>query len=354
MAYIFLCVILAFFIGSRENTGYDYFSYEELFKQIQGYNSFTQLIHSRMLFNFEPGYVLLNFAFKYSNFRVFLFFCASLSLVPKCAYFYCRTKHSFVALLYAYCSIFLMYDMGVIRQAIAMGICLWAMDAYAHRKMKAYFILLLVACAFHVSSLSLLLLLLTGRIKHSYIFYLLILFAGGVVAILHPLKLVSGNYATDANGYVTIASKIIYYATAYLETATWKTIAKSIIKRLIVFVLVYNISIHTDDLAREKYQLIWTNINAFFLSIVLSIFLTDIPIIAGRGTAMLQSSQVILLSNCMDLNYKRTKGIYDDGNGTSNIILFIIIVIFSFLNFKGLMSEADYLQYHSFLLNNTK
>lgn len=132
------------FSGLRWERGTDWNSYYSIYQNSEAYDVFGSI---------EPGFMLLNkFAFSSSvDYTVFLLLCA---LVIFSQIFYFIYKYSPNPQF----SVFCLWCLGVgvvffVRQTIALSILLSATHFLLNNKHNKFFLLVLLACMFHVSAL---------------------------------------------------------------------------------------------------------------------------------------------------------------------------------------------------------
>lgn len=159
-------LILLLFAGARGyNVGYDYLRYEELFNNIQ------------YIFFIEPLFGLLLKVFnEYSNFYVFLFFIASVSLLIKFKFFRQYSYYPLFSILVFYTSFYLINEMGQIRYGLALSfVSLYYSSLFRERKAQKY-IYLFLAIITHYSSAIVIptLLFFKYRFKQIEIFWILV------------------------------------------------------------------------------------------------------------------------------------------------------------------------------------
>lgn len=146
--FYFICAVgLVFFGALRYETGFDYFSYENIYQWFSGGLSAGR---------FEPGFAAFMHICKNIfglSYPYFLFLLTASSLLIKFSFFYKYFKYPVFLLLMYFPAVFLYADFGQIRQGMAVGIFLWAIPAIKNRKLFRFLIIWLTACSFHYSAL---------------------------------------------------------------------------------------------------------------------------------------------------------------------------------------------------------
>lgn len=340
--FIALSVYLIFFAGFRIDTGYDYNAYKVIFNQISELN-FLQLIQSNFFDWLEPGYIFLNYVCKLLPFEYFLFLSTVIAMVPKLTYIYKYSENKMLMLFFYYCLVMIGFDMGVLRQGIAMGFCLWGYQALQDNNLKKFVFIILLAVSFHAVSLLMLILLLFSNKEFSYKFYIFTIVIAFGISLIHPLKwlikimsIIGGNY---------IISKLNYYAYSYFMVGdTSQSIYLSVLKRLVILIFLI-IVINKKNIIKANKSSFFIYFNAFYLSIIFSLLAIDIPIIAGRGTTIFQITQMFLLTELLNINYSRIKTKTVIGYKT---MMFLLCVVWAFYTFYGAVQVEAYIPYMNY------
>lgn len=142
--------LLATFAGFRFYTGYDFTSYGEFYNQMSGIKDvFNGSIDA------EKGYLFLTYLFKTMglNYPTFVLFFAFLSIGLLFFYLYQNVSYPSLILLYYFARFYLPRDMGQVRGSIASIILLFAIPYIEKRNFPKFFLIVLVASLFHISSL---------------------------------------------------------------------------------------------------------------------------------------------------------------------------------------------------------
>lgn len=177
LGYFFI-VFLIFFAGLRENVGYDYEGYLNIFK-----NGLKE--------NIEIGYKYLNIIFFKLGFKYFLLIISIFLILTKYLYLKKRSKYLLISLFIYYSEVFLIKDFGQIRQGIVISLFIWINYYYIKKKINIYtYELLIILCSFiHMSALLLMiypiLYKLIKRMKKFLVFLILIFYIVGRNINLH-------------------------------------------------------------------------------------------------------------------------------------------------------------------------
>lgn len=267
-------IILA---GIRDGIGYDFYGYNQIYNTIHtnGNNLFNSGI--------EPLYVVVN---KFcNNFGQVIFISALLGVGIKLVAIKNYSKDIMISLFLYYAGIFIMYDMGVMRQGIAMGICLLSLQYVLNKKFIKFLICITIATLFHSSAMVIIPMYFIASNQYSRkIIYtvLVILLLSSILRIdIIATKVLVGILPSQ------LQEKAIFYTVNYTEGS----ILISFIKRAIfavVFVEFYYIKKIKDPIS-----LLF--LNMYILSLVVYVLFSPIPVLGGRGSMNLYIAQIFIV-----------------------------------------------------------
>lgn len=336
--YAALIAYLILFAGLRKDTGYDFASYRAVFQNIQdARESFGAM--KAMSSNMEIGYLFLNYLFKGMGYQVFVFAFAALSILPKAFYIEKCCQKKFIALFCYYASIYINFDMGVMRQGIAFGIVLWAYVSLADKDYRKFYALVAFACIFHVSAAVILLLRLFGNRRFQAWQYSVGLAACFGISMLHPVMRLAQMVPAGSRGF--LVDKLVYYALYYSEEAS---IYKSVLKRVILFIIFFiaaNYGKKAAEAAKVQFYL-----NAFYFSILFSLLAADVPIVAGRASLYFTVAQIYLFS------YLAGNGHRMQQMGKANAVIrraavSVLVGALSYNSMRNVVINEEYVPYRS-------
>ncbi|WP_264760435.1 EpsG family protein, partial [Neobacillus rhizosphaerae] len=139
-------ILLVFMAGTRNKIGYDYDGYRNIFDNIAFHNlSFSNA-------NVEPGFYLINVLSI--NFYMVIFLCALIAIPLKLFVFFKKSEAIIISLILYLSTIFLTYDMGVIRQGIAISFIFLSVIYLEERKLIKFISCILFAMLFHITSIT--------------------------------------------------------------------------------------------------------------------------------------------------------------------------------------------------------
>lgn len=307
--FAFIIFLLAAF---RYETGYDYVSYKNMFAFIN--NSSENMVNLSNEINIEIGFIFLMRLFKYHSFNLFIIFISFLAIIPKIYFIYKIDKNKFLMLFCYFSSIFLTYDMGIIRQGISLSIILFSIKYLLNKNIFKFLLIVIIASLFHSTSLIFIFIYILKDKKFSTKFYLLIL----VISLFIPFFLNTSSLITSLSFFKgIIQTKTTYYTNYYEQTS----IILSLFKRVIIMV----VFIYYSKYKKNNYdRIFWLSINAYILSIVFMSIFNNVAIIATRGTVSLYMFQIICFG------YIGKRGFFIDRG-----IIFGLCLILFFSSFRG-------------------
>lgn len=155
---IFLVIsagLLILIMGLRsQEMGVDLDGYLNSFERL-GAQSWSDVLALDSFLNYEKGYVLFNrFLWVITEERqILVFVCAVLSLVPMARMIYKNSQDPLLSLIvYVATPAFTIVFSGL-RQAVAMGITMWAFEFIKAKRWKIFVVFILIATLFHSSAI---------------------------------------------------------------------------------------------------------------------------------------------------------------------------------------------------------
>lgn len=148
-------VILVLFVGFRSvDVGSDTAMYKRIFDWAVDGTSFIKEYFSWHSGAVEPLFYIITYGCaKILNFQIYLLILAIISVVPIMYIIYKYSDNAFYS-LFLYISFgYFSFALSGVRQAIAIGLCMFAFDAAIENKIKKYVIILVVAVLIHKTAL---------------------------------------------------------------------------------------------------------------------------------------------------------------------------------------------------------
>lgn len=284
-----LAIVIFLVAALRDGIGYDFHAYENLYNLL--HQGTVSVIKAANRYNYEVGYVWLNRIMP--NFQTLIFVVAILGVGIKLWYIYRWSDCRILTLIMYFTGIFLTFDMGVIRQGIAISLFLCVVDCCKQDKKIAALILIVISCFFHISSLIYIPVVFIGKKRFSrkmiYISIAIVsvVFFFDISGII--MKLLS------MTGISVLTSKVEYYSTFFTGN-----INGSYIKRIIFLVL------FTEFFQRKGFEndLDVLTFNSYYLSVFFMALFSSIDILGGRGVTAYYFMQSFLLATM----YKKVNG----------------------------------------------
>lgn len=281
---------LALFAGLRFFTGFDFISYGNFYRDMDGIaDVFNGSIDA------ETGYLFLTFVFKRMglNYPTFILFFSILSLGLLFYYLYKNVDYPSLILIYYVARFYFARDMGQIRGAIASIILLFAIPYIKKKNFGKFLLIVTLASLFHVSAFIFILgyvaAILFQKItfKKSVMLLLVSVMIGAVANVPQLyLWLIPGRY----NAYFTGAS---YTNGAWLmNPVLWM--------QLMIY---FGALIFTRIAQDEKYA---TYLLLYFLSSFILIAAGNLSTIGGRMSGPF-TTQEIFVAPYLLLNFSRNK-----------------------------------------------
>lgn len=344
--YLFTVLILLFISGLRYETGGDWQSYTEIFSIIE---PFDELVNGKgstfVNHNIEFGFRLLISLAKMivDDCQFFFFMISSISiflLYKSLAYY---TPYPQLSLILYFSILFFMLDMVAIRQGVAVMIFLFSLRFVHKKDFKRYFIAIIIASSFHLTSLlllplylflnkrfnsitiisffiiSCLIMILNIRWLHSILTFILPLFLG-------PIALKMQVYSADVGRGVSVGFFI----------------------NMLLFILYY---FNRVKLRKNPYFDLFFNLFLLYVFIYSALF--ELFEVSNRFRLYFSISQIVLLPMLV-FTYKKS---------LNKLLVFMFVVFFSFFSGRHVFLEQiggiaynpyqNYLIYKAFDLEST-
>ncbi len=329
---IIIVTVLIIFAGLRKNVGLDYDNYELLYSWLKDKSLVTG--------NIDYGWFFLNRILP--SFRVVLIATAFLTVMIKWSAFQNLLNGQYIAtaFFFYFTTLFMYYDMGIIRQGVSIGLCYYSIK-YIKRRSVYFFICIGIAFLFHTSALVFMPLYFMGNKEYSRRFYYgilgLLFTASALVESLRNIIIpLIGRFGGGLINY-----RLNFYD-SYDVDFNMDSLFFSFLRRamfLIFFIEIYKrksrirvgrgIAYDTRD--SRKYT--WIYINGYFLSsAVMIIFsLLGFESLAGRLCASLYSLYIFIYIDIISEN--KLKGI--------NRLYYIVFVLLAFITMTNTVFKSE-------------
>jgi hypothetical protein len=313
--FIFLLIFLATF---RIDTGTDYHSYFNFWKHVEPFGNGKEWGYNF----FEPGIrfiasVLKNFSY---NFSIFLFF-TSFTSITIYAYVVKQYKLNYILALFLYFLVFyLAYVYNMMQQSIIMSFFLLLLLKYKFNKKEFFKILFItfVLTLIHKSALLILFYYLTYLIIKSLQIKLLI-----ILTFVLPIVLVKSGIVNY------LLSPFSIYIDCYLTNGAFarQTILFELMTRIVLLIIMSFFAIQLkNNLSFQKlFRIYVIGIFFYFILFDYNMLATRISVFSRIVEPLLYSIVILKSKNLL----------------TRNIVLFIVLVLYSY-QFFTLTSNPDF------------
>ena len=165
ISFQFVIIVLILFYSIRTEYGNDVPAYMYYFEQLSYYSFETFSLIDK---EWEPGWLLLNVLFAPFGWQAFITF---LTIVQFITIYWMITKYSsrkdywVIFALYILSSNLFLTDLSMLRQALAMHVCVWSISSILKKKILKAIIIILFATTIHTSAYIAFLLLLIPYIS---------------------------------------------------------------------------------------------------------------------------------------------------------------------------------------------
>lgn len=318
-------LLLIIFAGGRA-CGLDYQSYERYYNE-------SQIGTLGLLNNIsEPGFILL--CKIVPSYRVLLFTVAIISVI--CTYLSFRkekcTGTIFMMFLF-FSTYFLFYNMGVMRQGIAISISLYSLR-YINNKDKRFILLFLFALSFHSSSICFLPLYFVKNKKFSRKIYYTVLAIALIVSLSEFFFGNIINSLIEKYGWEFLKHKYLVNSGFNAKDSIMSLLRRTIFSLFFIEAFKRN-SIHLGNICiqkREEKENTWLYINGYVLSTLIFTMFGAVGLggFGGRGTATLYCMFWFLYDQI----------VYDKRNKNLGLVYLIIFIVLTYSTFHSTLYQS--------------
>lgn len=301
--YIIVTIFLIVFAATRDHIGVDFNSYEKLYETIHRYKDITNFNISNFISisgstNYEPLFVLL--CIISSNYHLFLLLMSFLGVGLKCYVIWKECNYRYLMIFFYFCYIFLGYDMGVMRQGVAMSFMLIAMFELRKKRLITFFVFSAIAILFHSSGFLLLPLvfwsMLYDKQKVKWIITAISLAMSNVNYFLQIIDCVASRFGITS---------VTYRIDVYGETLNQGLYLSTIVKWGFILIL---LTFAYKKIRIREYGDIFI-LDIYWYGCVITFLTREISLISGRGTVIFFYFACIAI-DCIIKNSK-TCTVYD-------------------------------------------
>ena len=192
IADVLILIILISIVSIRCNCGSDYYNYYIMYNEsVNWYHSLAEVITSR----FQNGYMTLSYIVKSVTGSEFAIFgvVACLIYIPVIYLIRKRSDHQTEVLALWILLGFFSLTLNIVKQSLAMVCILLAYEYLYRKKYFKFFLLSLIACSFHISSIYIVLVMMISQYKWNVkkLFNYLLVISSCIVLFMSPFLIVS-------------------------------------------------------------------------------------------------------------------------------------------------------------------
>lgn len=277
--------ILILFAGARWFVGTDFNHYYALYETI--HNSSAGAEGTGDLFDLVSKY--------FPSITLLLLFYAFFAVLLKIL-FVRKTKYPYTTFLLYYSFAYLSYDMGRMRQGLALAICIFSIFYIQRRRLIKFLICILFAFLAHKSSIIFVLLYPLANFKFNKLFMVLTVLLSVVLSFMHVGKVLSSilqniPLISSYSGYFTLDSE--YFGFSF---------SISNLRRVLLFI----VFICLIDYKNRQNRLY---LNAFYLGTLIFYIFRDFFVISERLSYYYCCFEIFLIPLCIN-NKKPLNGIF--------------------------------------------
>ena len=279
--YFYTAAIITLFIGLRHGIGLDFYSYKSI------YNSYPNI-------QLEYGFNFIMYITKEILKLPYNYFLLTVTIISL------SIKTIFFRKYFDYPTMFLFFnfpqmintDFGLIRQGLALSVCLWTLPAIKERNFIKFIIIWVIAVSFHNSAIILFPLFFLNKITITPIIFFIVFFFGflfnavqGSVIIFSSLaSLLSDTFIGKVMNYILFSYGITSNPLFYLIKPS------SII--CIVIMIIYWQKIYKKDFKEKEFE--YTAFNIYFILFLIIRIFDSIAMLAVRGGYFLEILEIFL------------------------------------------------------------
>jgi hypothetical protein len=301
-------IFLSIFAFVRYETGYDYDAYRLIYDQSisLGFNELQV----------EPIYHGINYILRFAGipFLGFLIVYTALSIIPKIVLIYSTSTYLMLSMLVYYVNCFIMYDFGVLRQAVAISLCAFACSYALNRRPWMFVLLIVVAMGFHVTAIVFLPFYFLARLRLNYRMIIIFVVVGGLGNVFVSSLL--DNVYFNGLSVAFVFEKLTYY-TNEAENTVKTGLSIGFYSKCALTLFYISSFLKNKEKTTRIGEIACI---AYLISLVGFYILQDYVVIASRLLIYYKFSEIILLPDMIRL--QKTK--------ISKILLCLLVIAIQF------------------------
>jgi len=231
--YIYIGIILILFSGLRYMYGLDYNSYKGLYFSTNPSFSSIEFLFSK--------FMLVIKSLSNQNYYIFIFINAFIAILTKIFFIKKNTRYFFLSIFIYFTVIFLVYDLGLLRQSLAMGIISIGF-LFDEKDKNISFIFYVIAVFVHITSIIILFVFLFYKIIPKFHYN------NCLIIILLILAYLIGNfilpiYINDIMNKLINSEYLLWKINFYLNNYPNTGISLNLIRGFFIIFLILNSNI---------------------------------------------------------------------------------------------------------------
>ena len=317
ICFIAIGLVLLIMAATRDATGYDWLNYHYFFDRLHLLEKRYSFVERLFLLYIEPGFSLLNMIMP--SFIMLLIVVAVFSVPTKLWIINKYSEAKYISLLMYFAGIFLAYDMGIMRQGIAISIALMGLPFIKEKKLFKFLLIIFAGMMFHIATIFFVPLYFLNYRKYSRkTIYIVTLIALIFYFIDLSRIIVFFVYLINNEFFIDRLSEYIEYG---------NTLIMSLVKRIIVLIIF--VEFYEYFKINDKMSRIF--LNGYVLSIAMMAVFSSVPIVSGRGAMTLYFLQIFIFAKIFAVSNK----LY------LKFGLFALIIALSIDTMTGIITEGN-------------
>ncbi len=312
-----MSIVLVVFAGTRKDIGTDYNIYTHVFG-LSKESIELALIETEAYFVLPAHYL--------DNIHYVFFLYAIPSVLIICNEIN-KEKYKFLVLLLFYSFTYLFYDMGIMRQGLALSICIFSLR-YIKRKKPGIFIIIILSSTLiiHRTCFVFFPMYWIANINFTRKKFYILLVLSLIFGITFHVRWVAEILSFLPNIFQKAINTIT--DTSYSDSSFGLTECRKIVLSIFFFELLYNKHISS----REKIFL-----NMYLVGVFLSLLLINHLTMKSRGTYYYCISEIFIIPLC--ITYIRMK--------TYRNLFISVFVLYGLLYVKNIIREQEYYEWQN-------
>lgn len=277
--YSFIVILLILFSGLRYQIGTDYGIYSHVYE-------LSKQAPELAILDTEFLYVFLSYISPNLTYVLVVYSLLSVTLIAFVIY---KSDRPFLSLLLFYSFAFIFYDMGIIRQGLAISLCVFSIKLIFDNKLKNFLFVIIVTCLLvHRTSIFFLPMYWLSKVNFTRKKFYLILLTSVVLSLLFKVSMITGFLSFLPSYFAKSVSTIS--SDEYTYVNSWGV---SEFRKLIMCIFLFEV---LNKRVNSKEQIY---LNIYYLGVFLSLILISHLTMRSRGTYYFCVAEIFLLPLCL-------------------------------------------------------